>query len=866
MKRGYRFFAAVFAFALVLAAGWLLAAPAAQAASSGNCGKDGANVTWTLDDQGLLTIRGTGEMKNYSSTGPWGKGVKKVDIESGVTSIGKCAFYSCKSLMKITIPESVTSIGNNALTECSSLTSIAIPESVTSISDYAFSGCSNLESISIPDSVTSIGMSAFQGCSGLVRVMIPQRVTSISEYAFYDCNNLTSITIPDVVTSIGEYAFSGCSGLENVTIPESVTIIGRGAFNGCSGLTSITISEGVTSIGEYAFSGCSGLESVTIPKSVTSIDNSAFSGCGSLASVTIPDGVTSIGDGLFHDCENLTSVTIPDGVTSIGASMFHGCSSLTSVTIPDSVTSIGDYAFEYCNSLTSVTIPDSVTSIGGYVFYDCSSLTSITTPNSVTSIGAYAFSGCRSLTSITIQDGVTSIGDHAFLYCSSLESITIPKGVTSIGDSTFYGCSSLTSVTIPDSVTSIGKSAFAAFEGRSSLKLIDLPDNIMSIGDQAFSGFTGYVYANMGSETAKTLSRDGKGYFCVAGTGCGLRYSFSNNEVVGLRLIGVEKGTTAVDIPDGVTAIDGETFKRYFASTNAYNEVEKIIIPRSVETIDSFVKPSATVYCYKYSEADYKAQDNGNTIVYLDSFSNWNAIRELTLSDTALRLACGETRKVYQHVFPNNDHPTVTWTSTDPDVASVDADGRITALKPGVATITARVGSASASVQVTCYARATGFELPERMGAFAQENTPVPVVKIVPEGADISLSWSSADEKLATVDENGNVYGRKPGNEVTITATTDDGIERSCVVRILPAREDLDILELPADLAAIGEEAFAGAACQCVVVPDGCESIGPRAFANCPNLMYVRIPASVKTVAEDAFEGCGDVWIDQPGE
>ena len=95
MKRGYRFFAAVFAFALVFAAGWMLAAPAARAeiVYSGTYEKDGDNLTWTLDDQGLLTISGTGEIRDYFMSGR--SDVKEVVIESGVTSIGVHAFQNC---------------------------------------------------------------------------------------------------------------------------------------------------------------------------------------------------------------------------------------------------------------------------------------------------------------------------------------------------------------------------------------------------------------------------------------------------------------------------------------------------------------------------------------------------------------------------------------------------------------------------------------------------------------------------------------------------------------------------------------------------------------------------------------------------
>jgi len=400
----------------------------ADTTASGTCG---ANLTWTLDSDGTLTISGTGKMKNYypsnnDTTAPWGKNcslIKSVVISDGVTSIGSGAFYKCSSLTSVTIPDSVTSIGGWAFCWCSSLTSVTIPDSVTSIGNSAFYGCSSLTSVTIPDGVTSIGSGAFENCSSLTSVTIGNSVTSIGNYAFENCSSLTSVTIPDSVTSIGERAFYGCSSLTSVTIPDSVTSIGDSAFYGCSSLTSVTIPHGVTNIGHDAFRGCSSLTSVTIPHGVTSIGYSAFSGCSSLTSVTIPDSVTSIGDSAFYNCSSLTSVTIPDSVTGIGERAFSGCSSLTSVTIPDSVTSIEGSAFSGCSSLTSVTIPDSVTSVGSNAFLGCSSLTSVTMPDSVKSIGDYAFYSCSSLKDIAFigtKDAWDSIskGKNVFLYYS----------------------------------------------------------------------------------------------------------------------------------------------------------------------------------------------------------------------------------------------------------------------------------------------------------------------------------------------------------------------------------------------------------------------------------------------------------------
>ena len=124
-------------------------ASAAETTPSGTCGD---NLTWTLDDEGTLTISGTGSMYDYSysSSAPWysyRSSIKSVVIGDSVTSIGDYAFRYCSSLTSVVIPDSVTSIGNDAFYSCGSLTSVVIGDSVTSIGEGAFYYCSALKDV-----------------------------------------------------------------------------------------------------------------------------------------------------------------------------------------------------------------------------------------------------------------------------------------------------------------------------------------------------------------------------------------------------------------------------------------------------------------------------------------------------------------------------------------------------------------------------------------------------------------------------------------------------------------------------------------------------------------------------------------------
>ena len=525
---------------------------------SGTCGATGneANVKWALDDNGTLTISGSGAMADYNARNimPWSdnvKTIKTVVIENGVTNIGDYAFYGHINLKSVTMPNSVESIGINAFFMCMKLSDVYYTGTKAKW-DELTKGSGN-------DSLTNATL----------------------YYNYVDggtCGATTNDNVYWVLDGYGTLTISGSGAMEGYDKSTN-----KAPWNdSIATIKTVVIENGVTNVGDYAFCNCTNLTSVTIPDSVESIGTGTFWGCSNLQSVTIPKKVTSIGSSTFNSCANLTSVTIPDKVTSIGVAAFYGCTSLESVVIPKSVTSIGISAFLNCTNLTDVYYTgtktqwdngldkgsgnDSLTN--ATLHYHCGA----TADDNVYWAqvgGTLTISGIgnmmnysnknevpwKNIITAKIENGVKNIGDRTFRKCG-LESIIIPKSVTEIGNNAFLWCDQLKLVTIPNSVKSIG---FYAFSSCRSLTSVTMPKDIETIDHHAFSDCTSLttIYMPMHYDTAsEAYKKLDVGTDGIPGTATKLYY-IAGDEEGNITPVTIDSVTYGTDKGNSITLTCG---------------------------------------------------------------------------------------------------------------------------------------------------------------------------------------------------------------------------------------------------------------------------------------------------------------------
>ena len=248
-------------------------------------------------------------------------------------------------------------------------------------------------------------------------------------------------------------------------------------------------------------------------------------------------------------------------------------------------------------------------------------------------------------------------------------------------------------------------------------------------------------------------------------------------------------------------------------------------------------------------------------------------VSSITLDKSTLSLVIGESATLTAVVKPDDaTDQNVTWTSSDESVAKVD-NGKVTAIKSGKATVTAKCGGKTAECAVTVAVPVSSITLDKTALSLAIGETATLTATVKPDDAtDKTVVWSSSDESIAKVDK-GKVIALKIGSAI-VTATAAS-FSVSCNVTVIHpdniiyyTSTDGNIVK-PFNGSAFGaniisNEYYDGLGK--IVFNSSVMKIGNNAFYECKTLRSMTIPESVTSIGDNAYYYCvalGNVMLSE---
>lgn len=331
---------------------------------------------------------------------------------------------------------------------------------------------------------------------------------------------------------------------------------------------------------------------------------------------------------------------------------------------------------------------------------------------------------------------VVGVGPAAFQGATQLVSVTLPKSVVSIGDYAFADCPNLTTVALNEGLSQLGAGAFL---NDAKLAEIAIPSTL---------------------------------------TGCGMVWSGTQ----GTGPFGGCLGLTTVTLADGLAAVPA-----YLLMGCTAPELE-VVVPATVTSFgtDSLSTANApagvTLVAFPGTFAQSYAEQNG--FGYRDPSVHATSV---SLATGTLSLKNGTSQKLAATIAPLDATDPIEWSSSNPAVARVDANGTVTAVKAGTATITVQVSGLSASCEVTVWQPVTSIDLNRQ--AFSVEAAEgrqlVPTV-LPADATNKTVIWSSSNPAVASVNAQTGAVTAVAEGTCTITATAADGAgaTRSCTVTV----------------------------------------------------------------------------------
>lgn len=583
-------------------------------------------------------------------------------------------------------------------------------------------------------------------------------------YVVTSCITIESdIVIPELydnlpVREIGEAAFR-YDKIDSIVLPKSLRKIGNEAFLNITpategSLTSIVIPEGVEEIGDKSFYYCHTVKEITLPKTLKSIGTNAFGLNANLSKFYLEGGQSDYfevsGNVLYTKGKTelvcyprgvkQTTYDLPETVEVVREGAMYGNTYLTSINFKNGnkLREIGPRGFGAIWSLDDCDISrcTNLKVIGEKAFSENKALKQMVVPESVETMGDGVFYSCSSLLLVQFKNKFTKINNDMFEACSKLQNVTFADAnmITEIGESAFSSTSLTRFPNLPNLV-SIGKSAFNACMKLSS---VSLPAKLTTIGESAFSNCTSITSVTFPNNLEEIPY--GSFWRCE-----GLQeIDLSNTKVhtIGKSAFMNCSSVSEISFPSTLRVIDDMAFAGlHLVKTLDFNEglesigsqafdnyrdLYKVYIPASVNTI------MVRAFAGMQGRQDLQIFYEGDVIP-----SKWAANFVFYVTDIDIHCNASHNDFVQANYVYRTRKITLDQT-------------QVTLAVNESVTLGATVTTVNES------------EAPTIPG----------------------ITWTSSDDSIATVDENGVVTAKKSGT-VTITATAkDNGANVSCTVTV----------------------------------------------------------------------------------
>ena len=644
-----------------------------------------------------------------------------------VTKIGDNAFDSNHDIVAVILPNTVTEIGNEAFNNCSKLTKVTAG-GLEKVGDFAFFNCSRLKEVNTKNdmgSVREIGKGAFYGCQGMSEVYFGSRLAELGEYAFARCSNLNYAIFADennALTEIKDKTFFECTSLTNFDIPQSVTGIGPLAFKG-SGISQVCVGGNVNTIDREAFAECPKLQTVSVD--AINVGEGAFKNCNALGSITLSEGVESLGKNAFAN-EKEEGIVVEDVVN-----------------IPASLKEIGQGAFMGLNvkAFGVDEHNDAYSASDGGLFdksgeklicasdeYVEKAMPEGQLSGDVKTLGYGAFSADFGLLEVSLTDGLEKIEGYALSRAGSLSGNTLPDSVESLEPYALSGLSFKGDVELGAGIESLGKNALAGMtieNGSLSLNQVKELARSKDYGDSVFLNTRVDDYLIL-PKTLKASNLDGSSFVSLTAKGIsaldGDEFYAEDGALMNgdqTRFITYMRTNTAksYELPDTVKVIDPYAF--------CYNSnLQEVEIKDGLEEIGCCgLAYSSGDNCYYIPDSVAKLADKAlgyafiagypdkvpGAIIVTDSYDS-AAAEYAAQNDIAQSVGVPSVEKEEaslmgylngKMVVNGLDSSRIYYSSTDPEIASIDEKGVITPHEVGTTYVVAAEGTAYFKEKVT---------------------------------------------------------------------------------------------------------------------------------------------------------------------